>query len=585
MPHESARSAALRAAPWVALAVAYAVWAGAFIARSSIETGEGRYFCLFDDAMVSLRYAWNLAHGDGLVWNPGERVEGSTCFLFTLYMALGALFLDKSSAALFVQVTAIPLVLSVAWLARTICRSLDLPAVFGFFAAALVLAYYPLSYWSLMGMETGLLTLLCAAALLVALRRGGEARGSLLLGVLAGLMFATRPDAALPAAGILAYRGAWILHRHRRWRALAPWWIELLPFLATVVALTAFRYVYYGSPLPNTYHLKMGGWPLGPRLENGWKFVQPFLHTSRYLLGLAVGSLALRRDGRRLLSLLFALCVIAGQIWVGGDAWPYFRLLTPGAVMLIVLAVDCLASVVGWLGLGRGSAPLDSAREPAAAGGEPQPARRGVALWRVAAGRRGVLALGFAAAAGLGAVWVADGPFLRELQLKVVPYKVHLNRRSVRVGLELARYVEPPGSVAVMAAGAVPYYSGLRGVDVLGKSDPHVARLPPRGVGGTITPGHNKFDLSYSIGQLRPDVIYDGLAWGRHQPEIFEFVMQSYVPTAGFWFLRGSPHVRWDRLPGSRADSKSACARPAGIGTENPLPPRTLGPAVVRNPG
>jgi hypothetical protein len=100
-----------------------------------------------------------------------------------------------------------------------------------------------------------------------------------------------------------------------------------------------------------------------------------------------------------------------------------------------------------------------------------------------------------------------------------------------------------------MAAGTVPYYSGLRGVDVLGKSDRHVARLPPRGVGQTITPGHNKFDLQYSIGELRPDVIYDALAWARYEPGVFEMVSRQYTPAASFWFRRDSPHVRWSRLP------------------------------------
>src|SRR5688572_32154475 len=100
------------------LSLIYAGWAAKFIAWNSIQTSHGRYFCLFDDAMISLRYAWNLAHGDGLVWNPGERVEGTTCFLFTLYMSLGALVFGKSGAALFVQITGLVLVLGVAWLAQ-----------------------------------------------------------------------------------------------------------------------------------------------------------------------------------------------------------------------------------------------------------------------------------------------------------------------------------------------------------------------------------------------------------------------------------------------------------------------------------
>lgn len=119
----------------------YAGWAARFIARSAIETADGRYFCLFDDAMVSLRYAWNLAHGVGLVWNPGERVEGITSFLFTLYMSLGALFLGKSGAVLFVQITGVALVVATAALSRRLARLLELPRSGGLLTGAAVLAY------------------------------------------------------------------------------------------------------------------------------------------------------------------------------------------------------------------------------------------------------------------------------------------------------------------------------------------------------------------------------------------------------------------------------------------------------------
>ena len=72
----------------VALA-GFVAYAGAFIYRTSFVLDGERYFSLFDDAMVSMRYARNLAEGYGLVWNPGgERVEGYTNPLWVLYMAL-----------------------------------------------------------------------------------------------------------------------------------------------------------------------------------------------------------------------------------------------------------------------------------------------------------------------------------------------------------------------------------------------------------------------------------------------------------------------------------------------------------------
>ena len=45
-----------------------------------------------DDAFISFRYASNWIHGNGLVWNPGERVEGYTNFLWTLLIGIGMKF-------------------------------------------------------------------------------------------------------------------------------------------------------------------------------------------------------------------------------------------------------------------------------------------------------------------------------------------------------------------------------------------------------------------------------------------------------------------------------------------------------------
>ena len=40
-----------------------------------------------DDAYISYRYARNLADGVGLVWNPGEHVEGYSNFLWVVILA------------------------------------------------------------------------------------------------------------------------------------------------------------------------------------------------------------------------------------------------------------------------------------------------------------------------------------------------------------------------------------------------------------------------------------------------------------------------------------------------------------------
>lgn len=64
-------------------------YAAAFIRTTSFEVDGIRHYCLFDDMMISMNYARNLADGNGLIWTiGGQRTEGITNLGWTLYMAL-----------------------------------------------------------------------------------------------------------------------------------------------------------------------------------------------------------------------------------------------------------------------------------------------------------------------------------------------------------------------------------------------------------------------------------------------------------------------------------------------------------------
>ena len=139
----------------------YVLWACLFIYKSSFIAIDGsRYFSLFDDAMISMRYAWNFSHGNGLVWNPGERVEGYTNFLMTLIMSAVTFLFNEKNAVLAIQVFGILTMIAVVWQAKKLYQVVagkdSNPLLFVLFPI-IILLYYPLSYWSLMGMETGLL--------------------------------------------------------------------------------------------------------------------------------------------------------------------------------------------------------------------------------------------------------------------------------------------------------------------------------------------------------------------------------------------------------------------------------------------
>ena len=192
---------------FILLSALFAIWALAFIYHSSYAAiDDRRYFNLFDDAMISMRYAWNFSHGRGLVWNAGDanRVEGYTNLLMTLMMSAATFLFEKRYAVLAVQLTGIFFVLGSAFFTLRIFHIVNLnknnPVKYFLFAS--VLLYYPLNYWSLMGMETGMLAFLLGAGVLFSFKYADTLDQNHLwwMSLCFGLAFITRNDSLLFAA-------------------------------------------------------------------------------------------------------------------------------------------------------------------------------------------------------------------------------------------------------------------------------------------------------------------------------------------------------------------------------------------------
>src|SRR4051812_7652064 len=133
-----------------------------FILRSDFSYAGKTYFSLIDDSMISMVYARNLADGKGLVYQAGEHIEGYTNFLWTLWMALLHLLpFSEASAGLPVMISSALVLVATILVVRSICRVL-VPERAWVPAAAMTLTglAYPLLFWSLRGMETGLCALL-----------------------------------------------------------------------------------------------------------------------------------------------------------------------------------------------------------------------------------------------------------------------------------------------------------------------------------------------------------------------------------------------------------------------------------------
>ncbi|HKQ60690.1 MAG TPA: hypothetical protein VJS92_05345, partial [Candidatus Polarisedimenticolaceae bacterium] len=174
-----------------ALTLASLVWGGIVAYRLRWTT---------DDAFISFRYARNLVDGLGLVFNAGERVEGYSNFLWTVWTAVGLRagvtaegWANAWSIACYLGTIAL-----LGWAHLERRRELG-AAVWTLPLAALGAALHPdWNAYATGGLETSLFTLLLVAGWWLVSGEPHPRR----LGA-AGLVFAaaalTRPDGVLPA--------------------------------------------------------------------------------------------------------------------------------------------------------------------------------------------------------------------------------------------------------------------------------------------------------------------------------------------------------------------------------------------------
>ncbi len=303
---------------------------------------------LTDDAFISFRYARNLLEGHGLVFNPGEYVEGYSNFLWVLELAAlwGAFGLRPEHTApwLSVACTIGTLAAMLWWVGRL--PGLPHRRLVAWMAVGLVCSSATFAMWtSAGGLETRQFTFFVLLAV-VGLTLHPEHPRSL-LGVSLSLAAAslTRPEGPLFAACCFGWyavqRRIATGHWRPEWRTAA---YLTLPFVVLVAGHYLFRYGYYGEWLPNTYYSKyIRPWP-----EMGIRYLAAAaVETGSYLL-LPLATLSLVRDWRGRRTLPYALpllCIVLHMAYVarvGGDFFEY----RPLDVYWPLLAVPATVGIV-----------------------------------------------------------------------------------------------------------------------------------------------------------------------------------------------------------------------------------------------
>ncbi|MDC0676233.1 hypothetical protein [Sorangium atrum] len=284
-----------------------------------------------DDAFISFRYAENLVRGHGLVFNPGERVEGYTNFLWTLLVA--------APMAVGVGPITTSIVLSLLCFAGVIVLSTRLSARinpesrFGMPLAALLIACsYTMGSFGTSGLET------MFGAFMVLLAMDCAARRRPLSAAAAGIAATmAHPDHAVFYASL----GAVLLTYRERRREIFRY---VLPLALVYVPYYIWRWHYYGELFPNTYYAKSAELLYFSQGRVYWA-VTVFSAGLLAVVPLAVEGAVLRwhlPEARQLLigGTLYAVYVAK----IGGDF-----MLGRLAVVLLPLLVVFAESAVRWL--------------------------------------------------------------------------------------------------------------------------------------------------------------------------------------------------------------------------------------------
>ncbi|GAB4536740.1 MAG: hypothetical protein Fur0018_27440 [Anaerolineales bacterium] len=516
----------LRKRPFLVLLVlAYLLYAAVYIYRSSVVVDGSRYFVLFDDAMISMRYAQHLADGHGLVWNIGEPpVEGFTNPLWVAYMTIFHLLpIPLPLTSLFIQVSGALFMAGTLVFVYLLVERYAHSALAPFLAGAVTAFYLPLNNWALQGMEVSVLCLLLSAAVWLALRNLDMDRFSYWPYVLLSLGVWTRTDMLVP---MLTLTGVLALTDAKRRRTHLAWGLGLMA--VSLGAQTVLRQAYFGAPLPNTYYLKVAGTPLILRVQRGVYTLGEFVYAFNWVLfGLPfVGLLLRRRRGPWIWALLF-LGQIAYSVYVGGDAWEskgganrYLSITIPLYFALFALTVDDLRHLI------QAHMPWER--------------WRALVTW-------GALGFTLLSMVNMNLLLLNRSSLEHWLLIRRPPF-TSASLDYVRMARALDRLTEPQARVAVVTAGAISYFSERPTIDLLGKSDAYIARLPIHPADfKQLRPGHMKYDYDYSIGQLKPDVIVQ--LWGDKQPAK-QYMKADYmvVEIDGLIFSArsDSPYIHWE---------------------------------------
>jgi len=290
-----------------------------------------------DDAFISFRYARNLFEGNGLVYNPGERVEGYTNFLWTLVAASG-LHVGIQPIT-FTQIVSVAAQCLTLWLVFSLGADSNRPRYRALIAPLFLAFQVSFLAYPMTGMETSFYAMLVTLAVFLFHRemhrgwRGGVVTGLVLLAIAL-----TRFDGLVMVGILLSYK----LLIDREIKTMVP---LLIVFVVGIGMYNLWRISYYPTILPNTFYAKVGFSSV--QFVKGVKYLFNFVvEHAHYAVLLAFIPFAFGKISKMV---RFAGWIVAAHLLyvviVGGDWMPFFRFVLPVLPLLFILMQEGIWAV------------------------------------------------------------------------------------------------------------------------------------------------------------------------------------------------------------------------------------------------
>ncbi len=435
-------------------------------------------FGLVDDAYIPMVYARNLIQGHGIVFYPGgPHVEGFTSPLwFILLSCFYALGIALPWIAYFMGIVcSFAVIFFVVRIYQHMFSEGENPnwvsTLWSMAAALLLTADIAFPAWSTAGLETTLYTLLLLSLFYVVWKQ----KSFLLIPLLLLGLSLTRPEGQVFVLPVILM--FWLQKR--------PWWPAMKHILFFLVLplllLYLFRILYFGYPFPNSFYAKhdYGGWVV---LHRGIEYIITYFKP-RPLHAFAILWIFLSQKEYRYyggILFLFLLTHIFTVMVSGGDHFALHRFMLPALPFLVLLTMRGLQRCAERFILKAPSIPK----------------------YRVFHSL---------------IIFISIMLLLVTYKSQIMNYKAedrfqfsngaqwHFDEVSWaenwgNMGRWLNEKYPPKTKIAVITAGAIPYYSELPCIDIVGINDPVIAHTPVRDPSRRYV-GHEKSHPTYVLKQ------------------------------------------------------------------------------------